>query len=141
MANTFETVEQVQTARKSGQGIVMNMVAAIAALKATPVKAPRASSSRDSEFGNDVRALFEEAKKNGIEALSHAQVAAMYAAAKNVDMPSGKNEPDENKKFTKKFYEHCLAHSDQPSKLEKHLAKNPSYQPTYHYENGLFSLK
>ena len=138
MANTFETVEQVQTARKSGQGVVMNMVAAIAALKATPVKVQRAASSRDSEFGTDVRALFEEAKNNGVEALSHAQVAAMYAAAKNVDIPSS---TDENKKFTKKFYEHCLAHSDQPSKLEKHLAKNPSYQPTYHYENGLFSLK
>lgn len=138
MANTFENIEQVQTARKSGQGVVMNMVAAIAALKATPVKAPRAASNRDSEFGTDVRALFEEAKKNGCEALSHAQVAAMYAAAKNVDIPSS---TDENKKFTKKFYEHCLAHSDQPSKLEKHLAKNPSYQPTYHYENGLFSLK
>jgi len=138
MANTFETVEQVQSARKSGQGVVMNMVAAIAALKATPVKAPRAATSRDSEFGTDVRALFEEAKKNGCDALSHAQVAAMYAAAKNVDIPSG---TDENKKFTKKFYEHCLAHSDQPSKLEKHLAKNPSYEPTYHYENGLFSLK
>ena len=138
MANTFETVEQVQTARKSGQGVVMNMVAAIAALKATPVKAPRAASSRDSEFGTDVRALFEEAKKNGCEALSHAQVAAMYAAAKNVDIPS---DTDENKKFTKKFYEHCLAHSDQPSKLEKKLEKNPNYQPTYHYENGLFSLK
>ena len=138
MANTFENVEHVQTARKSGQGVVMNMVAAIAALKATPVKAPRASSSRDSEFGNDVRALFEAARKEGCNELSHAQVAGMYAAAKGIDIPK---DFTENKKFTKKFYEHCLAHSDQPSKLEKHLAKNPSYQPTYHYENGLFSLK
>ena len=138
MTNTYETIEQVQSARKAGQGIVMNMTAAIAALKATPVKTPRASSSRDSEFGNDVRALFEEAKKNGCDALSHAQVAAMYAAAKSVDMPS---DADESKKFTKKFYEHCLAHSDQPSKMEKKLEKNPNYQPIYHYENGMFSLK
>lgn len=138
MANTFVNIEEVQNARKSGQGIVMNMVAAIAALKSTPVKAPRAASSRDSEFGNDVRALFEEAKKNGIEALSHAQVAAMYAAAKSIDIPS---DADDNKKFMKKFREHCYAHSDMPSKLEKKLEKNPNYQPTYHYENGLFSLK
>ena len=134
----FNSIDEVRNARVSGQGIVMNIVAAVAALKATPVKTPRATSTRDSEFGNDVRALFEEAKKNGVEALSHAQVAAMYAAAKSIDIPS---DADESKKFTKKFYEHCLAHSDQPSKLEKHLAKNPSYQPTYHYENGLFSLK
>lgn len=130
MAKTFETVEQVQEARVSGKGIVMNMVAAVAALKATPTKAARASSPRDSEFKNDVHALFEEAKKEGVDALSKNQLVAMYRAAKGLDALS---DAKEEAKFQKKFYEHCLANSDQPSK------KNAN--PVYHYENGLFSLK
>ena len=113
MAKKFETVEQVQEARVSGKGIVMNMVAAVAALKATPTKAARASSPRDSEFKNDVHALFVEAKKEGVDALSKNQLVAMYRAAKGLDALS---DAKEEAKFQKKFYEHCLANSDQPSK-------------------------
>ena len=129
MAKTFTSVEQVQEARVSGQGIVMNMVAAIAALKATPAKAARASSPRDSEFKNDVHTLFVEAKKEGVDSLSKNQIVAMYRAAKGLEALS---DSKEEAKFQKKFYEHCLANSDQPSK------KNAN--PTYHYENGMFSL-
>lgn len=130
MTKTFETVEQVQEARVSGQGVVMNMVAAVAALKATPVKAARASSPRDSEFKSDVHSLFVEAKKAGTDALSKNQLVAMYRAAKGLDALS---DSKEEAKFQKKFYEHCLANSDQPSKK--------CANPIYHYENGLFSLK
>ena len=130
MAKVFNNIEEVQTAREAGKGIVMNMVAAIEALKATPVKAPRASSTRDSEFGNDVRALFVEAAKSDVPALSAIQIATMYAAAKGIEMPS---DAKELAKFKKRFYEHCLAKSDQPSK------KNP--HPVYHYNGaGLFSI-
>lgn len=130
MTKTFETVEQVQEARVSGQGIVMNMVAAVAALKATPTKAARASSPRDSEFKNDVHALFEEAKKAGVDALSKNQLVAMYRAAKGLEVLADNKE---EAKFQKKFYEHCLANSDQPSKNCK--------SPVYHYADGMFSLK
>lgn len=130
MAKVFNNIDEVMVAREAGKSITMNMVAAIEALKATPVKAPRASSSRDSEFSSDVRALFEEAVKSDVRALSAIQVANMYAAAKGIEMPS---DAKELAKFKKKFYEHCLAKSDQPSK------KNP--HPVYHYNGaGLFSI-
>ena len=130
MAKTFETIEQVQSARKAGQGVVMNMVAAIAALKATPTKAARASSPRNSEFKNDVHNLFIAAKNEGVDNLSKNQIVAMYRAAKGLSVLS---DAKEEAQFQKKFYEHCLANSDQPSKK--------CANPTYHYENGVFSLK
>ena len=89
-----------------------------------------ASSPRDSEFKNDVHALFVEAKKEGVDSLSKNQLVAMYRAAKGLEALADNKE---EAKFQKKFYEHCLANSDQPSKNCK--------SPMYHYENGVFSLK
>lgn len=126
----FNSIDEVRNARVSGQGIVMNMVAAVAALKATPAKATRNSSPRDSEFKSDVLSLFVEAKKEGVDGLTANQIAAMYSAAKGIDMPT---DAKEAAKYRKKFYEHCLANSDQPSKNKQN--------PTYHYQDGMFSLK
>lgn len=128
---TFNTVNEVREARVAGQGIVMNMVAALEALKSTPATAARNVAPRDSEFKNDVRALFVEAKNAGVDALRPIQVAAMYRAAKGMDEIA---DDKERAKFNKKFYEHCLANSDHPAKNCKN--------PTYHYNSDakVFSL-
>lgn len=131
MAKTFNNVDEVKEARMSGQGIVMNMVEAVKALKATPLKTKRESGPRDSEFKSDVRELFAEAKKEKFTALKPVQIANMYIAAKGMKPIA---DAKEQAKFNKKFYEHCLANSDHPAKNCK--------APTYHYdnENKVFSL-
>lgn len=131
MAKVFNTIEEVREARASGKGIVMNMVAAVSALKATPIKTPRASSPRDSEFKSDVHSLFVEAKKENFDTLTPLQLSTMYAAAKGIQVPT---DAKEAAKFRKKFYEHCLANSDHPAKNCK--------TPTYHYDSDkkAFSL-
>lgn len=131
---TVKTLEQVNTLREAAKSEVFNMVAAIEALKATPLTVKRSGGqggSRDTGFGLDIKNLFIEARTAGYDALNKLQLANMYCAAKSVAMPE---DTKEKAKFLKKFYEHCLAKSDQPSK------NNAS--PVYHYnkEAHAFSL-
>ena len=128
---TITCLEEVQTLREAAKSDVFNMVAAIEALKATPIKAARAVGARDNVFGTDIKNLFIEARNAGYDALNKLQLANMYCAAKDIEMPS---DTAVKAKFLKKFYEHCLAKSDQPSKNNAN--------PVYHYskESHSFSL-
>lgn len=128
---TVKTIEEVRTLREAAKSEVFNMVAAVEALKATPLTVGRSGGGRDTSFGIDIKNLFIEARTAGYDSLNKLQLATMYCAAKSVALPDDKAE---KAKFMKKFYEHCLAKSDQPSK------KNTS--PIYHYNSDAhtFSL-
>lgn len=129
---TFKTVAEVESARQENKSVVFNLKAALNALKTTPATAGRRSGyERNTEFGSEIRQLFDEAAKNDAHTLNKVQLGNMYAAAKSIKLD--KMTKDEQAKFYKKIYEHCLAKSDQPSK------KNAN--PVYHYENGAFSIK
>lgn len=128
---TINTLEEVKQLRNAAKSDVFNMVAAVEALKATPLKAARAVGARDNAFGSDIKSLFIEAQNAGYDALNKLQLANMYCAAKDIEMPT---DSGVKAKFLKKFYEHCLAKSDQPSKNNAN--------PVYHYskESHSFSL-
>lgn len=129
---TFKTVAEVESARQENKSVVFNLKAALNALKTTPAIAGRRGGyERNTEFGTEIRQLFDEAAKSDAHTLNKVQLGNMYAAAKSIKLD--KMTKDEQAKFYKKIYEHCLAKSDQPSK------KNAN--PVYHYENGAFSIK
>lgn len=81
MVKVMKNVMEVQEARTQNEPILFNKVAALAALKSTPVKS-RASSSSSTGMAHDLLECFKVAN----QPLSTQQAMAMYAAAKNVEL-------------------------------------------------------
>jgi len=126
-------LKQVKALREANKSGVLNNVQVEKSSKATLLneKQGGATTGRANGFSADVANLFAVAKNNGTMQLSHSELCKLYYDSKNEAMPTDKAELS---KTLKKFYEHCLAKSDQPSKKCK--------APLYHYDSEVkkFSL-
>lgn len=80
----FQEVNQVKSTREEGLKIVFNQVAAIQALKSTPMKSTRSggnSGGHEGVFTTTLKSCIQSAKDEGVLVISMAQIRAMMQAS------------------------------------------------------------
>lgn len=82
MAKTFDNVNEVKTTREEGRKIVFNMAAALAALKATPMKAGRTGGASESgALKQCILDCIDAAKNDSTTQIGMSQIKAMLGSA------------------------------------------------------------
>ena len=118
----FQNPEQVADTRKTSIEFNFNMVAVKAALKATPLKAPRQSScggGKEGAFTITLKQCINAAKEDGTLLVSMAQIQAMMMAT----LENPITDTDERKKFNKRISDQVWGMSDKNKKNTAPLLK------------------